>query len=203
MRIESLHEGASGAATIAAGGSSFIVDAGQLEALGLPLSALAPGIELDEGEEATLRLAASAREAERRALALLARAEQSSYMLKCKLELRDFPPEAIRLALERLGAQGWLDDARFARAYATARLSRRVEGPGSLVAALRARGVDQATAKEAVAAVLGPEERREALGKAWARELKRASGDRDEARSRLRALGFSSSELREYLESHD
>ncbi len=203
MRVESVKEEASGAVAITAGGFSFFVDQGQLEALGLPLSALRPGAGLDEAAASILRLAAEAREAEKRGLSLLARAEQSALMLRQKLELRGFSGRAVALALERLAGQGWLDDARFARAYAASRLARRAEGPASLAAALRAKGVDADRAQAAVDGLLGPEARRAALAKAWSKELARSGGEPDKARSRLRALGFSSSELRAYLEEQE
>jgi len=200
LRIESVRRGASGVATIAAGGSSFLVELELLDSLGLPPAALAAGTELDEAGEAALRLAAEAREAEKRGLALLARAEQSAFMLKVKLGSRGFSGRAVSLALERLAERGWLDEARFARAYVASRLARRAEGPASLAAALRARGVDEETARSAIAALLDPEARRAALGRAWAAELKKAKGDPAAARSRLRALGFGSSEISAYRE---
>jgi len=203
LRIESFRAGASGTATIAAGGSSFLVDLAQAQSLGLGAEALSPGTELDEAGAALLALAAEAHEAERRGLALLARAEQSTFMLRHKLESRGFSPRAVALALGRLAEQGWLDDSRFARAYGAARLGRRAEGPATLAAALRARGVDAETARAAIAELLGPEERRAALVKAWAREWKRSGGDRDETRSRLRALGFGATEIGEYLDERD
>jgi regulatory protein len=204
VRIESVQKGASGTATIAAGGSSFIIKLEVLEALGLTVSSLVPGVELDEGASALLSLAAEAREAEMRGLALLARAEQSTFMLRIKLEAREFSKRSVAIALERLAAEGLLDDRRFAVAYAASRLAHRsskAEGPMSLVAALRERGVDRAVAAEAVAEILGPDERAAALASAAAKELKRSGGDRDAARSRLRGLGFKSEEISELFES--
>jgi regulatory protein len=203
VRISSVRKGASGATIVADGGSSFVVDLGLLEELGLDPEALAPGAELDERDEGILSLAAQAREAEARGLALLARAEQSKRMLKMKLASRGFGEAAIALALKRLEAAAFADDGRFARAYAASRLSRRKgrEGPATLSAALRARGIDADTAASAIAAALGPEERREALASAAGWILKRSSGDRDEARHFLRQLGFSSGEISEYFDS--
>jgi regulatory protein len=175
-----------------------------LESLGLSESALVPGAELDEGASAVLALAAEAREAEKRGLALLARAEQSTFMLRMKLEAREFSRRAVGIALERLAAEGLLDDRRFALAYAASRLAHRsskAEGPASLVAALRERGVDRTIAAEALAEILGPEERAAALASAAAKELKRSGGDRAAARSRLRGLGFKSEEISELFES--
>lgn len=200
MRVESVRHGASGTAIVAAGGSVFVVRPLQAETLGLAPASLAPGVELDEGSAFLLALAAEAYEAEKRALALLARAEQSAYMLRLKLEARGFREKAVRLALDKLGSEGLLSDSRFAEAYAASRLARRAEGPASLVAALRGRGVSGDAAKAAVAAVLGPEERALALAKAAEKEMKRAGADRDAARRRLRALGFEFGEISEYFE---
>jgi regulatory protein len=196
--------GASGAATVAAGGFSFLFKLEVLESLGLPASALVPGTELDEGAYAVLALAAEAREAEKRGLALLARAEQSAFMLRMKLEAREFSRRSVAIALERLAAEGFLDDRRFALAYASSRLAHRsskAEGPASLIAALRERGVDRTIAAEALAELLGPDERAAALASAAAKELKRSGGDREAARSRLRGLGFKSEEISELFES--
>ena len=113
MRIESVRDGASGAVIVTAGGFSFSLNVEGIEALGLDRAALAPGTELDDVGEALLRLAAEAYEAERRGLALLARAEQSAFLMRGKLELRGFSSRAVGLAIERLICQGWLDDSRF------------------------------------------------------------------------------------------
>jgi regulatory protein len=181
-----------------------LADTGLLEELGFPVASLAPGAEIDEEALATLSLAAEAREAEKRGLSLLARAEQSEYMLRQKLEGREFSRPAIRIALERLSASGLLDDRRFADAYAASRLARRgskAEGPASLVAALRERGIDGSTAAEAVAALMGPEERAAALEEAAAKALKRSGGEVDEARRRLRSLGYRPGEISELFEN--
>jgi len=179
-----------------------LVDLGLLAELGLGESSLAPGAELDEEAEGLVRLAAEARSAEARGLSLLARAEQSTQMLRMKLAARGFNEAAVRLAIGRLAAAGFADDARFSRAYAASRLSRRPgrEGPATLAAALRARGVDSDTAASAVAAVLGPEERREALGKAAAAAMKAACGDRAAARAALRRLGYGGGDISDYFE---
>ena len=219
--IESVVKGTPGTVIVAAGGSSFIVDPAQCEELGVDVASLAVGMPVDGGTASILKLAAEAHEAERRGLALLARAEQSSFMLRIKLEQRGFPGRAVGLALERLEAEGSLDDRRFARAYASSRLERRVEGPASLEAALRARGIAADTAKEAIRAVLDPEARKTALAKAYQHELKRRRrvGARDgadggggeegsriestslEIRSALRELGYSASEITEFFEN--
>jgi regulatory protein len=200
VRIKSVRTGASGTAIVAAGGSSYTLRPSQAEELGLPFSSLVPGAELDETEAEVLALAAEAYEAEKRGLLLLARAEQSAYMLRLKLESKGFSKKASNMAIERLDAEHILSDRRFAEAYAASRLSRRAEGPASLVASLRGRGVDGDTAKAAVAAILGPAERLAAIAKAAEKELRRSGGDQTAAKARLRALGFKSNEISEYFE---
>lgn len=203
MRIDFVKQGASGTAIVAAGGSSFIFRPVQAEELGLAVGSLSPGTDLDEDHALLLALAAEAYEAEKKALALLARAEQSAFTLGIKLETRGFSKKAVRIALDTLGAEGVLSDSRYAEAYAASRLSRRAEGPASLVAALRGRGVDAATAKAAVAAVLGPRERSDALAKAAAKELRRSGGDVEALKRRLRALGFKSDDIAGYFEGRE
>lgn len=215
LRIESVQKGASGSATIAAGGSSFSVDLSLLEALGLEPGRLEPGTELESDEAALLALAAEEREAEKRGLALLARAEQSTFLLRCKLEQRAFSSRAVALALERLASGGWLDDCRYARAYASSRLARpgsRPEGPASLIKELRERGIDRSTAAAAVSELLGPEAEdgaRAAALAAAADRIRRRSGrggpaasveSRDELRRQLRELGFKSEEISDYFD---
>ena len=192
--------GASGTAVIAAGGSSFLFRVQQAEELGLPREALVPGLELDEAQSGLLALAAEAYEAEKKGLALLARAEQSVYMLGAKLEAKGLSRKAVKIAVERIQAEGLVSDRRFSEAFAAARLSRRAEGPASLLSSLRGRGVDGDTAKSTVASLMGPEERRAALAKAAAKEQRRSGGDREAVRRKLRSLGFKSDEISEFFD---
>ncbi len=198
--VESVRMGASGTAIVAAGGSSHLFRLSQAEELGLESSSLVAGADLGETGLAILAVASEAYEAEKRALALLSRAEQSMHLLGQKLEKRGLSRVAVRIALERLSTEGLLSDRRYAEAYAASRLSRRAEGPASLQSSLRGRGVDGETAKAAVAAVLGPGERISALAKAAEKELRRSGGDRDAARRRLRGLGFKSDEINGYFD---
>ncbi|MGH7673592.1 MAG: regulatory protein RecX, partial [Gemmatimonadales bacterium] len=59
-------------------------------------------------------------------------------------------------ALDRLSAQGLLDDVRFAVDYAAAK-ARRGRGPARLVSDLQTQGVDRHVAEEAVRAALADE----------------------------------------------
>lgn len=204
MLLESIERGTSGIAKIASGGSFFFVRPAYYEALGRSFASLQGGARLGDEEAADLRLASRATEAESRAAALLARAEQSSRGLRAKLLERGFPARAVSLALERLGREGLLSDERYAEAWSRSRLSRAAEGPATILAGLRARGIDEDTAKRAIASVLGPEERRAALARAARHAATRGKGGgeegRDELRRELRRLGFRAEEVREYLE---
>ena len=93
--------GASGTAIVAAGGSSHLFRLSQAEELGLESSSLVAGADLGEAGLAILAVASEAYEAEKRALALLSRAEQSMHLLGQKLEKRGLSRVAVRIALEQ------------------------------------------------------------------------------------------------------
>lgn len=182
------------------GGSSFICRNHYLEALGLEPASLGKDRVLEEEELSALDLAREATEAEIRAVALLARAEQGRHLLQAKLEKRELSRPAIRLALDWLEAQGLLDDGRYAESWLRSKMGSAAATPAKLLTGLRGKGIDEAVAKAALGIVFGVEERKEALAKAWERCMKRAGGDKGEAKAGLRALGFKAQEIREYFE---
>lgn len=202
MLLESVETGASGVAKVAAGGSSFFLRFEDWLALGRDPAELRAGAELDEAGESALRLAAEAREAGLAGAALLARAEQTRLGLGAKLEKRGFGARAVRLALDRLEAEGLLDEGRYARAWLRSRLAGAKEGPRRLLQALRARGLDEETARAALAAELGGEERRSLYLRAKAR-LERRLAEPEAIRDALRELGFTSTELRAFEDEDD
>lgn len=201
-RIESVEARASGTVKITVGGSSFLLRSCFLSECGLDPRAVCQGTELDEAGLAALALAANATDAERQAASLVARAEQTRYLLGAKLEKKGLSPRAIRLALDRLEAEGLLSDRRFAEAWLRSRLGKggSALSPLKLFAGLRSRGIAEDVAKAAIRSVVGPEERRNALVAAVAREGRKAEPGRGELRSRLRRLGFSAEEIRLYFE---
>ena len=215
MLLDSVETGASGIAKIAAGGLSLFVRLEFWELLDREVARLSAGAELDEEEVIDLVLAAKATEAEARGATLLSHAEQPRFLLRAKLMERGYPDRAVALALDRLKAEGFLDDRRYAEAWLRARVDRairgaagrggRAEGPASLVLSIRARSVSESDAKAALAAVLDPDTRL-ALLEAAARRLSlpdRKSGGpprRYEVRGELRALGWGGEEIRELME---
>jgi regulatory protein len=88
--------------------------------------------------------------AEKAALRLIARAEQSQSGLLRKLRARGWSLVAARAAVSRLVESNLVDDARFARLWAGARLLRKPHSPRDLVLQLRSRGIERQTAKTAV-----------------------------------------------------
>jgi regulatory protein len=85
-----------------------------------------------------------------RACELLALRPHFRQELAAKLARRGYPPAEIAAALERLGRQGYLDDAAAARGLVASRLARGAEGRTRLRAELERRGAPPA----AVAAAL-------------------------------------------------
>jgi len=206
MLLESVETGASGIAKIAAGGSPFLLRLSYFEALGGDASVLFRGSELEEVAAEALKVASEAFDCEKKALALLARAEQSPFHLREKLEKRGFSRRAASLALAFLVEEGLLSERRFAEAWLRGRVAKASSGPGELLAGLRARGIDDGTARAALASVLGPDERRKLLIAIRERERRGLQGgdafekDSDEVRGRLRERGFSGQEIRELEE---
>jgi regulatory protein len=209
VRIISVEKRASGIAKIAIGGSSFLCRPRYLSELGLEPEGLTPGVELDEEAIEILALADKAQDAEARALSLLARAEQSRFLLAVKLERRECSARAVGLALDFLESEGLLDDGRFAEAWLRARIGRAATSPMKLVASLRARGIAEEVAKAALDRVCDPELRLSLVAKAAAKEgkkLQKAPGldpsdYRAELKRSLRGLGFKSADVALYFEN--
>ena len=73
--------------------------------------------------------------------------------LQAKLAQRGFPAEEIEEALDRLAAQGWLDDSKTAAGFVEQRLSRNTEGRVRLRAELEKRGAPPEAIEDALAAL--------------------------------------------------
>lgn len=90
--------------------------------------------------------------------------------LQAKLAQRGFPAEEIEEALDRLAAQGYLDDSKTAAGFVEQRLSRNSEGRVRLRAELEKRGAPAEAIEDALAAL--PEDDLEPAREAaerWAR----------------------------------
>jgi regulatory protein len=99
--------------------------------------------------------------ARRRALALVARAAQTRRGLARKLAARGYSAPAVRHAIARMEALGYLDDRAFAEAWLRSRLSSSPQGWRALSRGLQGRGVPRAVAEEVLAAEMPPEVEKE------------------------------------------
>jgi regulatory protein len=112
------------------------------------------GGEISAGEEGALRFASACLRAERTALRLIARAEQTVPGLAVKLKSRGFESSCVAAVLRRLKELGVVNDRRFAALWIQSRLARRAESPRRLLTALRNRGIGQDDAEAALKSLL-------------------------------------------------
>jgi|CXWL01.1.fsa_nt_gi regulatory protein len=119
------------------------------------------------------------------ALLLLGQRAHFRRELARKLALRDYQPDEVSATLDRLTADGYLDDARTAVAYVAERQGKRL-GRARLAAELAERGADEAAIEAALADVEPADELASALaaGERW----QRSHRDRDPQKARA-ALG--------------
>ncbi len=178
-------------------GSLFLLDASHPAAV-----QLSAGLLLDAALLADLESASEYFNCKRKALSLLARAEQCRWGLTVKLSKKGFSREAVSSSLEELSSAGLLDDRRFAESWVRSRLRGRPEGPSRLRGTLMAKGVNSATARDAVTAVfeeLGDEEAEGALERAWEKLSRRSGISEEKLISALVRRGFQFSKIRALL----
>src|SRR6185436_9642824 len=93
------------------------------------------------------------------ALRILGFRFNSELELRRKLQRRKFEKPVIDATIARLREEKWLNDERFAGAFARTRMRRRI-GAKRIVLELRAAGVEDETASRAVAENVDPEKER-------------------------------------------
>jgi regulatory protein len=164
----------------------------------------ANGIEISEIEEEGLRFASACLRAEKAALRLIARAEQSTLGLRRKLEKRGHDPACARHAISRLCELGLLDDRRYARLWLDARISRQRTSPRRLLIALSARGIDRDDTAFALKAALD-DETEFLLLKRYVEKLQRKkkinSDDGRSLKHLLKGEGFSSLAIQRFFDA--
>jgi regulatory protein len=158
-----------------------------------------PGREISPDEEEGFRFASACLRAEKAALRLVSRAEQTGMGLRRKLERAGYTSPCAGAVLSRLEELGIVDDSRYARLWLQARLAGKAEGPRRLLAALRRRGISRQDAEGALRAVLNPDAERALLEKFLKKN--RLSGAEPKIGGILRGEGFSPSLIREYWEN--
>jgi len=165
----------------------------------------AEGIEINEAEEEGLRFASACLRAEKTALRLIARAEQTTLGLTRKLEKRGHDSACIRGVISQLCESGLLDDRRYARLWLDARISRQRTSPRRLLIALSARGIDRDDTAFALKEALD-DEAEFLLLKRYVEKLQRKrklnsddGNDRRSLKYLLKSEGFSSLAIQRFL----
>ena len=118
---------------------------------------IAGGREISAAEEEGFRFASACMRAEKAALQLIARAEQSTYALSRKLEKRGHDPACARAVVMRLCETGLINDRRYAGLWLESRISRQASSPRRLLAGLCARGIDRDDAESVLKQTLDDE----------------------------------------------
>jgi regulatory protein len=84
------------------------------------------------------------------AIQLLTHRPRSVHELRSRLRRKQFSPEAIDAAIERLSSWGYLNDEDFARFWVENRQANRPRGERLLVQELRMKGIDRDTIQETI-----------------------------------------------------
>ncbi|MDR1352462.1 MAG: RecX family transcriptional regulator [Treponema sp.] len=164
------------------------------------------GAEISAREAESFRFAAGCYRAERAALALVARAEQTRLGLKGKLERKGINSVYAGAALDYLERLGIISDERFAGLWLESKLRRIGAGrggklcPRKLLGSLLGRSVPSGIARKALSSALDS-------GTEWLLLDSYIAGvfpdfDKDDisVRQKLKAAGFSSAVIRAYWE---
>jgi regulatory protein len=149
---------------------------------------------LSPDEEEAVRFAALCRKAEVKALALVARAEQTRRGLALKLERRGHSPAAAREVVARFAGLGLVNDGRYGERWLRSRLARsggKAPTPRFLLASLQKQGLDKRTAAAAVAKTLDSAAEAALLSRFLKKNGLRAEGGGSFLRNRLKHEGFS------------
>ncbi len=167
-------------------------------AIGISLATLAReglfvGKELDEAGWARLEAAAQAEQAMRAAGRLLDVRPRSVAEIRQRLLRKQFPPEIVEQAIERLGEIGLLDDSAFSRYWVESRQAARPRGRLALRDELRRKGVPRDTIDQALAeadAEAPPDAERARAEQAARAALRRYADCPDRATFQRRLGGF-------------
>lgn len=125
---------------------------GQLPADRARRMGLREGVTLSPEELDDLRAAVHRQGAVDKALEYLSYRPRSEAELERKLRGEDFSADAVRHAVERCRELGYVDDLEFARSHVRDRVRLKPRGVRRLRDELREKGIDEATAEEAIEA---------------------------------------------------
>ena len=147
-----------------ADGTSFLFSTDYLNNIS-DFSLWEEGKELSSLEEDSLRFAAACYKAEKSALRLIARAEQSCLALTAKLEKRGFEATAVQRVISHLTDTELLNDERYAELWVRSRLSnyhgkrpgRKALSPLWFLSSLQKKGIGRVSSLSAINRVLDEE----------------------------------------------
>ena len=156
----------------------------------------AASIEITEGGEITaaqeegFRFASACLRAEKTALRLIARAEQSCFGLTRKLRRRGHENSCVSAVITRLSGLNLINDERFAQLWIESRL-RLSRSPRRLLLSLCGKGIDHKDAEAALKAVLDEETESEMLARYAKRNLRKKNEQANSLKYLLSNEGFS------------
>lgn len=157
------------------------------------------GAEFSEEETDSLMDAGLTCAVELKAVAYLARAEQSRFGLTRKLIEKKFDKKYVEAALTYLEGRGYLSDLRYARAWLNTRKINHYEGRSRLSAELAARGIARDVAGKALDEFFTENDEDELCRKAYEKLSKSKSGEKLTAA--LMRAGFSLKQIKSISEN--
>lgn len=177
---------------------------GEIPAARAERMGLREGARLTEEQLDRLRSAVHRQSALDTALEYLSYRPRSEAELERRLRSGDFSEDAVRHAVDRCRELGYVDDLEFARSHVRDRIRMKPRGVRRLRAELREKGVDEATAEEAIGEAFreaGVGER-DLLERAARKKWEELEGDdpvaeRRRFRSYLSRRGFAYADIRD------
>ena len=157
------------------------------------------GVEFDETDTDSLLDAGLTCAVELKAIAYLARAEQSRFGLTRKLIEKKYDKRYVEAALTYLEGRGYLSDLRFATAWLNTRKINHYEGRSRLSAELAARGIARDVASTALDEFFSENDEDEICRKAYEKLSKNKSDEKLTAA--LMRAGFSLKKIKNISEN--
>ncbi len=162
-------------------------------------SLLSPEKTLSEEEVELLQFSSLCYRAERLALKLIARAEQSSGGLAVKLKKRGFSDVVVSTVLERLQRLNFINDYRFAEHWLHEQIHINPSGPRYLIGKLQKRGIPIQIAHTVVFQIIVADTEEQLLQKYVEKKIKSCDSMNDSKLiSLLHKAGFSTQSINNY-----
>ena len=182
-----IDRGAKGERSIILSDGSFFCVSGVV----LSAERLAIGTPVDEQRRAELERSSALSGIRAKALMFLSRRDHTARQLGEKLQRRGHPDGLVRETIEKLQAQGVLNERRYCENWIRWRLKKHPEGRHALLAGLLNAGIDRHTAHQTLDALLTDELEARALDRAAEALARRTGMTRDKMLRSLATRGFS------------